>query len=287
MIGVLYSLVPLIAWGTGDYIASKLSKNVNSFVLGFFFSAVGWVAIAPLAIVLGAKMPASEQVVKFLIGSLGVNIGFVLMVRGFQNGPTGIVAPISNAYAIVTAVLSWLLFDQNLSGKSIFGILVVILGIVFVSYAKPKKGEFKNERKALLSSLFALLFFGIGFTFFGEAATGKWYENSFTFQTINLLVGSVMLLLFVKEKRLSLILSLARKKRVYIGGPLGSIGALGLFLALDTIDTVAIPAAIAAAAPLVTALLAYAIDKEHLTYLQRLATLVIVSGIILLAISNG
>ena len=70
----------------------------------------------------------------------------------------------------------------------------------------------------------------------------------------------------------------------YACGALGSIGAAGLFLALDTIEAVAIPAAIAAAAPLVTALMAYVFDKEHLTFLQRVSTVIIVAGIVTLSI---
>lgn len=287
MTGILFSLIPLFAWGAGDYIASKLSKKVNGFSLSFFFSLVGWAAVMPIAVFMGASQPSAEQVLKFLIGSVGVNAGFILMLRGFTNGPAGIVAPIANAYAIVTALVSWIVFDQNLTILSGLGIAIVVSGITLVSYAKPTKGEFKNERVALVSSLLALVCFGIGFSFFGQAATGEWYENSLWFQTINIIVGGCILLLLQRKGKVESLKKIARFRMSYIGGSLGSLGALGLFVALGSIDRVAVPAAIAAAAPSVTALLAYIFEKEHLTLLQRSATVVIISGIVVLALSTS
>ena len=286
MIGIAYSLLPLVAWGSGDYIASKLSKRIDSYTLSFFFSVIGWLAVAPLAIAMGAEFPTFDQITKFFIGSIGVNAGFIFMVKGFQNGPAGIVAPIANAYAIITAVSSWLIFGQSLSILSVLGIGVVVSGIALVSYAKPLKGEFKNEHIALVSSLLALVCFGLGFTFFGEAATGKWYENSLAFQSINVLVGAAIWVVLQKHDKVTSIKKIARMKISYIGGSLGSIGAAGLFIALESIDEIAVPAAVAAAAPLVTAILAYVFDKEHLTVLQRFSTFIIVSGIVILAINS-
>jgi drug/metabolite transporter (DMT)-like permease len=128
--------------------------------------------------------------------------------------------------------------------------------------------------------------FGLGFTFFGEAATGKWYENSLAFQSINVLVGAAIWVVLQKHDKVTSIKKIARMKISYIGGSLGSIGAAGLFIALESIDEIAVPAAVAAAAPLVTAILAYIFDKEHLTVLQRFSTFIIVSGIVILAINS-
>ena len=284
MQGVLFSLVPLIAWGVGDFFASKLSKQVNNFALSLFLSIIGWVVVTPLAIYYGLPDITMSQIVYFFLGSVFVNGGFLMMLRGFNNGPTGLVAPIANAYAIVTAIISALLFGDSLSISKILGIIIVVLGISAVSYSKPAKGEFKNRSVALASAVIALVSFGLGFTFFGEAATGEWYENSFIFQTINIFVGIAILLIFQKNNRFSELRKAGTFKMSYACGALGSIGAAGLFLALDTIEAVAIPAAIAAAAPLVTALMAYVFDKEHLTFLQRVSTVIIVAGIVTLSI---
>lgn len=284
MQGVLFSLVPLVSWGVGDFFASKLSKRVNNFALSLFLSIVGWFVVTPIVFYYGFPAVTLGQVGYFFLGSVFVNGGFLLMLRGFNNGPTGLVAPIANAYAIVTALVAALFFGDSIGLTKVAGILLVVMGISAVSYSKPAPGEFKNRSVALISALFALASFGLGFAFFGEAATGEWYENSFIFQTINVFVGLGILLIFTRKNRVLEFKKAATYKIAYACGALGSIGAAGLFLALDSIDAVAIPAAIAAAAPLVTALMAYIFDREHLTLFQRLATVVIVAGIITLSL---
>ncbi len=283
MTGVLLSLVPLIGWGAGDYIAAKSTKHVSGFSIGFFFSLVGWLFVTPVCLSYGLPELALREVSLFFLASVCINAGFLLMLRGFRNGPTGLVAPIANAYAIMTAFFGWLLFRQTIAMADSIGIIVVVFGIALVSYSKPEKGEFKNHSVAISSSLLALVIFGLGFTLFGKASTGEWHDSSLLFQTLNLFMSFSILLIFQKKDRLKEFKKAAHYKLNYIGGACGSVGALALFASLKHFDSVAVPAAIAAAAPLVTALLAYKIDHEHLTVTQRFATLVIVSGIVLLS----
>jgi drug/metabolite transporter (DMT)-like permease len=284
MIGVLLSLVPLIGWGTGDYIAAKSTKQVSGFSIGFFFSIVGWLFVTPVSLAYGLPSLGAREFLLFLLSTICINAGFLLMLRGFKNGPTGLVAPIANAYAVITALSGWLLFNNSLGLKDLLGICIVVLGIATVSYLKPKKGEFKNRYDAILSAVLALIIFGLGFTLFGEAAKGKWHDNSLVFQSLNLMMSFIIFMIFQKKNKLRDFKRAAKYKLNYLGGICGSVGAMALFGALNSFDSVAIPAAIAAAAPLVTALLAYLLDKEHLTMLQRFATVIIVSGIILLNI---
>lgn len=284
VIGVLLSLVTLIAWGAGDYIASKSTKHVSGYSISFFFSLVGWLVVGPAILSRGVPNFEVRDIVLFLLSSVCINVGFLLMLRGFKNGPTGLVAPIANAYAIMTALCGLLLFGESIAARDVVGIAVVITGIATVSYTKPKKGEFKNRNIAISSAVLSLLIFGVGFTLFGEAATGKWYENSVVFQTLNLFMGLLILVIFQKKRKIAEFRKAAKYKLNYIGGACGSVGAMALFGSLGYFDSVAVPAAIAAAAPLVTALLAYKFDHEHLTLLQRFGTLVIVSGIVFLNI---
>lgn len=284
MIGILLSLVPLFAWGWGDYLASRYAKKINPFSASTFYGICGFC----FSMIVVSFYPRPEfymsQFLYALSSSILLNIGFLLMIKAFKHGPVGIVATIANAYAIITALVSFVFFNQHVGFGKFLGILIVIIGIALISYTKPNKKEHYDSFIYILLSIFALLFFGVGFSLFERASTQQWPQNMAVYQMCNILVSLTIWLLFQKKNKLSDMKYIAKDKLAYTGGVAGASGQIAMFAALKYIPNVAILAAIAAAAPLVTAALAYFFDKERLTLFQRMSTFVIVAGIILLSV---
>jgi len=119
---------------------------------------------------------------------------------------------------------------------------------------------------------------------FDIVSTQKWYQNNMMFQIAAFTVAVAIYIIWTKKDMVKQLSKATKFPLLYLGSLFGGLGAIGLFAAFDQVDNVAIPAAVAAAAPLMTAFLAYKYDKEHLTILQRFSTFVIVSGIVLLAV---
>lgn len=284
MLGVFFSLFPLIGWGVGDYAASKLSRKLDSYTISLFFSLTGFVFSTPIALLFGAPVFYAYSIINFTIASLFINAGFLMLVRGFKYGPAGIVAPIANAYAIITTATAIVFLNENIELITLLGISVVVAGIAVVSYSKPKPGEFKDMKKTLQSAIISLLMFGTGFYFFDKASVQDWNQNHILFEIVTVIVSGLIWVYFQKKNKLKQLKAATKIPLLYIGGFAGSAGLMGMFAALKITGSIAVPAAIGAAAPLMTAFLAYKFDKEHLTLLQRFATVIIVAGIIILSI---
>jgi uncharacterized membrane protein len=99
------------------------------------------------------------------------------------------------------------------------------------------------------------------------------------------IIATIIVIVWLKGDSLRQIKQVFKSKNSYYGGLLGAAGSLGLFLAIANVDNIAIPAAIAAASPLVTVALARRFDKEHLNFHQYVGAVVVVLGIILLSIT--
>jgi drug/metabolite transporter (DMT)-like permease len=273
----------MVLWGSGDYFAAKLSRKISPFATNFVFSVYG--VLVPLAICAFFGFPdiALTVFAKFLLVSGLLSCGFLSMVKGFSKGATGLIAPIANAYAIVTLAVSVLFLDASFKVQQLPSISLIIIGVVVVSYHRPGRKN-KHAVKSVLYGLLAMLFFGVGFSLLTKITVYTWYQNQ-----LLLSVAAVLLsvpILFAAEKRSPL--KIMRKSLTYkngfVGGIMGSVGALGMFGALAAGGSVVLTATIASAAPLFTSYLAYKLDKEHLALRQRVGTIMVVCGVIVLNI---
>jgi drug/metabolite transporter (DMT)-like permease len=206
------------------------------------------------------------------------------MVKAFSVGATGVVAPIANSYAVLTALISVIFLDSVLTLTGALAIVVIIGGIALLTYKKDPNHNKRDFERSVRYSLLALLLFGVGFALFDVASTQEWYQNNLLFQLVGIFVASTLFVIATKAKSIDVIKGTVKTPLLYVGSIIGGMGAVGLFLAIAQADNVAIPAAVGAAAPLMTAFLAYKFDGEHLTGLQRFASVIIVLGIIMLSI---
>lgn len=285
MLTVLLSLMPMIGWGASDYIASRGTKQVNPFTLSFYFMLAGFLATVPIGLFFGLPAFYLHDCLFIFLASICFNTGFILMLRGFHYGPTGIVATVANSYAMVVVIYESLIGDKQFGGLVLAGVATIVLGIGMLSYTKPERNEFKSFNKTILFSLLALLIFGMAFILLRQGSNQQWYQNMLLSQTSGFVVTFLMWRAFQRRSRLSDLKQVSKKPLYFVGGAIGGLGFVGMTMAIEQADSVTIPSAISAAAPLVTAALAFVFDKEHLTMPQRIATLIIIAGIVLLAIA--
>lgn len=284
MLGILFSLIPLVGWGTADYIASKFSKKLDPATINLFFSVGSLIISLLVCSLLGFPEFTASALLKYLVISLALTGGFLSMVKAFSIGATGVVAPIANAYAVLTAIISVAILGEEIKLSGAIAIIVIIAGLTLLTYKKDPNHNKKDFELSVKFSVLALVLFGVGFAMFDVASTQEWYQNNMLFQLVTVFVAISIYSLWLKKDRVVKLKQAAKIPLLHLGAVFGGLGAAGLFLAIDNVDNIAIPAVVAAAAPLMTAFLAYKFDKEHLTIIQRFATIVIVSGIVLLSI---
>lgn len=285
MLGIIYSLIPLTGWGISDYMASKMSKQAHPAAINLFYFFVAGIPTLIFSSFFGLPEFSVWVMVQFIIVSAILSVGYIAMLKAFSSGDTGVVAPIANAYAIVTLALAVLFLDANITWQQAMAVLVVVAGISLLSYHKSSVNR-RDSKKTVFYAVVALVFFGVGFASFDVIATQQWYQNVFLFGLAEFIVTLPIFLVWLKKDRVSELKKLTNKPMFYVGCFVGGLGTIGLFLALESIDDITIPAAIAAASPLVTVLLARLFDKERLVPWQYVGAVVSVSGIVLLSLNS-
>ena len=277
--GLLFSLVPLVMWGLCDYVASKASRTLDPYSINFAFSVYS--VPVPLIICFIKGFPHVSLGIfglYFLATSL-ITFAFISMVAGFSKGTVGIVAPLANAYSVVTLFLLVLLFHEKVGLLQIPAVFLIVIGIALISYHKSKKSR-QVIGFSVRYGIIAMILFGTGFTVIARINTNTtWYGNQLLLQVASLILAVIIMAVLTKKRRKFQPLGLTSIYNI-IGGIIGSLGLLGYFLALSFGASTVLVTAIGSAAPLVTALLAYKFDHERLHIQQRIGTFIIVASVI-------
>lgn len=281
--GILLSLIPLVAWGIGDYLSAIAAKNISPRVANFVFQMAGLPLSFVIAWRLGLPSINLMDMLVYVIAGLAFTGGFVLMMQGFIRGAVGIVSPIANAYSAITILLAITIFNATFTAAQLAMMALIIFGIVLVSYEKPDKRKSKKRiQTAVVFALFSMLCFGTGFGILETIDGYTWYQNMLLLHIAVVVIAFIDIIAIKGRKAFVEMRRAMSYKLGLIGGVLGTIGTLGFFGAFETLGSVVIPAVIASASPLVTSFIAHRYEHEHLTWLQRTGSIAVVAGVILL-----
>ena len=285
MTGILLSLIPLFTWGIGDYVASRLSKH-HPVVVNFGWSIVFLSYALVLTVLFGYELPSLNIMLAHIFAAIMLNGGFMIMLKAFSTGAVGVVSPIANAYGVITALGSLVILDVKISGIGWLAIGIITAGIAMLSY---KKGASSHPQRistqTIVYSVVALVMFGIGFMMFDVATQSQeWHQGFIVFSQASVFVSGIIFLLFTRSNRLNAVKSILTRKLLYIGALTSGSGTVAIFAAIQSVGNATIPAVVSAASPLVTSFLAFSLDKEQLSILQRAGAVVVVAGIMLLSL---
>ncbi len=285
-LGTLLSILPLLGWGTGDYFASLASRRFKLFTLNFVFSVYNFPLPVILCLVKGFPTLSVGLVAGMFLASLFVTAGFLCMVRGFSQGSVGLVAPLANAYAVVTLFVAVLLFGEVVHMRQLLAIAIIIGSIVAVSY-QPDPQHKKRTWFSVKYGVLGMILFGCGFALSGHySLQTTWYGGQLIMTVAAFVYATLLLLVRNKPDEKQQIAAGLRSKVVMGGGIIGTVGALGFFAAIAYDVGLVTVAAVASAAPLLTAYYAHVFDHESLGLKQRIATIVIVASVMYLNLAG-
>lgn len=154
MIGIILALLSAVASGLSVVLVRKHSAKSNAFNMSLVITVVGMVLLWPLAVALPELgMINLEGLLLFAVSGM-LSPGFVRLFyyKGLRTlGASGNSA-IFSVYPLYSALLAVLLLSEVLSGENWFGIICIILGVVFIdlSIHGGKSAEGKAGRKNLI-----------------------------------------------------------------------------------------------------------------------------------------
>lgn len=277
---LLSSIAPL-CWGISWLLLAKVSKKMDVYQTQFIFQLAG---IPMLLILLPFLAPFTIHNYAIIIG-LGILVTFTytLYFYALKKGQLAVIAPIFEAYILVTVFLAVIFLHESFYLLKLFAIISIIVGVAFLGIhlhaLKQKKIQtFAGVVPAVIASL------GTGFSVFFTGISSRlngWYANALG---IRLVIPFVIILLFlIQRKKISFLFKNAIWKWI-IPAAVVDVIAFSMFNYTLGKYEVSYVTVMGAAAPIFSTFLAILFLKERLSFIQILGFILVITGIVFLNI---
>jgi len=135
----MFAVATFFLWGTNNFVMGYAEKHYD--MDPRFFTAIMWMTMGALGVVLFVFMRATGQTMRFdskLVFPIicGVLLGIGILTFSYAMGrdelATGATAAVATSNAVFTAILAFALLKENMSLQQWAGIGAVVLGIVLL-----------------------------------------------------------------------------------------------------------------------------------------------------------
>lgn len=227
-----------------------------------------------------------EGVVATLSCLVGIS-GYLFYFESILDGQVAIAGTISASFPVLTVIGAVVLLSEALSGLQIMGVAVIILGVLTISYEPNPAAVNAVSRRSLLFATLAFFAWGAWSLSSKVAVDMVGPGNMLGFYIISSLTAPLMYfwLKHIKpgDRRNESPTRMAWSIGAIALG-LNVVGAFAYTFALeDGAASLVVP--ISSAYPIVTVLLAIAVLKERLNWVQAASVAAIATGLVLIGLS--
>jgi uncharacterized membrane protein len=286
LISILSGLGGMFGWGTADFFATKVIREIGNLRALFWVQTVGIATISLLILVFRPELNTDATLILLsaVCGVLYI-IGYLLLYQSFGIGKLSIVSPIAASQTPLAVLIAVLFLNQTLVNLQPIGIGLVMIGVLFLSIDLQ---EIRNAQKVEIvkgvkEALGAAIAFGIFWPisdYVNERMHWLWFNLVAKF------VGFILLLIWAKlsspQTRMAEVGKITKYAVLVALLDLGAL--LSISYGLSVGDSIII-VPISQAVPLVTITLAVLFLKEKLKLNQVIGIVLTIIGIILTAIS--
>jgi len=276
LLTAIYALSAAASWGVGDFGNGLATRRVGALYSVFISYSIGLLSLLTLALAFQEPIPSGADLFWGALAGLAGLVGLGFMLRGFELGRMGVVAPISGvlaaAFPVVISAFTQGLPDQN----QLIGFAMALVGIWLL--ARPEKIS-GSSLQAILMAMLSGVGFGVFFTVLDQVS-----ENTVFWPLVaGRLVSIVAMLIITLARRRPLLPQNPPWTLHMIGGLLDVAGNFFFLLATQT-GRLDVAAVLGSLYPAVTAILARLVADEHLTRLQIAGVAAAVLAIALIAL---
>ena len=137
--GSMFGLLAGFLWGFAETVPSRLAleHGLSPASLLFVFSCSGVVTIALMTPLLRARFPRHISrrgaTLTVLAGVGGAFLGWILWLSSLNLAPASLISPIRGSTLVFSLIYSVLFLRERLTWRALFGVLLVLTGVVLVS----------------------------------------------------------------------------------------------------------------------------------------------------------
>jgi bacterial/archaeal transporter family protein len=303
-IGIMAGLVAMLCWGVADFVQALNIKKIGAAKNMFFSNIIGFI---PTLIVFFFFLAAGSIhidtisfILLFVAGILDT-AGVFSFMKSYEKGEISIVTPISASYSVLTVILAFLFLGETLPFLKIVSIVLIVIGIFFVS-TNFKKIRHLHTVEGVKESIIALVAWGIYFFIIGLVSKRLLDFNMLNFgmSQFDAKISIAITLFFVTSLingTLMIILS-------WFKGEIRDISALKvknvlLFMIINfflytiawiavnygvAMDLVSLVTPVSSLYPALTVMLALVFLKEKLVFNQKIGVVIVLLGIVLISL---
>ncbi len=266
----VYALVSSLIWGTADYLGGRLTRTRSSFAVTGGSQPFGLIATLISVALFGSWHFTRDVAINgALAGALGLT-GLLAFYTALATGRMGIVSPISSTGVIIPFAIGMLSGDKP-SSIQIIGVVIAIAGVILASGP-----ELSGGAPARPVGLAAYAAFSFGLCVYFMSKGGQ--------------INPGMTVVTMRFTQVLIMMSVALIMRSKGGLQKSDIKMLVLIGATDAIANVfyttaagmgmlSIVSVLGSLFPVVTVVLAWALDKERLQAVQYIGIAIALAGV--------
>lgn len=301
-IGIIMGLTAMLCWGFADFFQAVLVKRLGTLKTIFIGNLIGMAVNTVFFIVFFALGQSIVLTVKdIVIMAFACFIQALASYNFFKSleiGEVSIVAPISGTFSLITVILAVMFLGETLSIVKIVSILLIVLGVVFVS-TDFSKLKHLHTVKGVKEALLAVLFWGIYFFVLGlisknyivdGASYGLKMQVAAAIFLFTNLFGALFMLLIVIFMKTKITKEDMKQKNTLLLFIVNLVLYTGAWVAVNigiVSEFISILTPVSSLYPAVTILLAVIFFKDRLVINQKIGIFVILSGIFLISMDEA
>lgn len=282
--GIFFALLALFSWGFGDWLIQKSARRFGDWVLLFYLDIFAAVVFLPFVYrQLKALFLAPQDLFILLLASGLIILAGLLDFEALKRGKLSVIEPIYALEVPVTVILGTLILREFLSGREIFWVSLLVLGIFLVATKNWRHlGQTKLERGVWMALAATLTMGAVNLLFgIGSRQTSPLLVNWFT-STFSVAVVTIYLF---SQSRLGEVVRRWKGNKKLISGVVALDNLAWLSYSYSTLFIpVAMAISISESYIALAAMLGLVLNKEKLKKHQWIGLVVILVSVTMLAL---
>ncbi|MDE2155169.1 MAG: DMT family transporter [Xanthomonadaceae bacterium] len=148
--GIVQALAAAVLFGLSTPLAKILTGSIAPVLLaGLLYAGSGiglssWMLLRKMRRQPATEAPLMRRDLPWLAGAVlfGGVLGPLLLVLGLARTPASSASLLLNLEAVLTAVLAWAVFHENVDRRILLGMLAIVAGTVLLSWQRPASATF-------------------------------------------------------------------------------------------------------------------------------------------------
>lgn len=153
-----------------------------------------------IALITGFSNPGTGQIMILIFAGILLTFYLIPYYEALKIEDASRIIPLFQFIPVITLILSTIILKETLSGKQIFGMLLVVFASFFISAEKVKGGTFR-PRKSLYFMFLASFMYGLVGIIFRFVVREASFWTTLSYEYIGSGVGGVLLLLIPKVRK--------------------------------------------------------------------------------------